>query len=651
MATASTEIRVTPEIAAEHGVTREEYARIRQILGRDPNITELGIFSVMWSEHCSYKSSKVHLKRLPTRGKLVVQGPGENAGVVDIGDGLVAAFKIESHNHPSYVEPFQGATTGVGGILRDIFTMGARPIAILDSLRFGPITADGFVGAPVAAGAELGNNAPDAAILAANRRILDGVVRGVGSYGNCFGVPTVGGEVAFEPCYSQNPLVNALALGIAKKEEIFLAKAKGIGNPVIYVGAKTGRDGIHGASLLASAEFTEESKQKRPNVQVGDPFMEKLLLEACLEAMQTGAVVAIQDMGAAGLTCSTMEMASRGGTGIEIELAKVPQRETGMTPYEIMLSESQERMLLVAEKGREREVLDVFKKWGLDAVVVGQVTEGGIARINNNGRVAAEIPAHPLAEEGPVYHRPIAAPLPRVARFAGADKEVAEKDWFAFAPQGANLTASFVKLLAAPAIASKRWITEQYDTSVRTNTLAGPGASDAAVVRIKDPKTGEVKRALALSTDGNGRWCQLNPRVGAMHAVAEAARNVAASGARPIAATNCLNFGSPEKPEVMWQFSETIDGLAEACTALGTPITGGNVSFYNETLGKSIYPTPVIGVLGILDDASRVLKIAFRQEGDLIVLLDGSNSSLVASAAAECAVPGTQREFSSSEYS
>ncbi len=644
MATASTEIRVTQEIAAEHGMTREEYARIQEILGRDPNITELGIFSVMWSEHCSYKSSKVHLKRLPTRGKLVVQGPGENAGVVDIGDGLVAAFKIESHNHPSYVEPFQGATTGVGGILRDIFTMGARPIAILDSLRFGPITADGFVGAPAAAGAELGNNAPDAAILAANRRILDGVVRGVGSYGNCFGVPTVGGEVAFEPCYSQNPLVNALALGIAKKEEIFLAKAKGIGNPVIYVGAKTGRDGIHGASLLASAEFTEESKQKRPNVQVGDPFMEKLLLEACLEAMQTGAVVAIQDMGAAGLTCSTMEMASRGGTGIEIDLAKVPQRETGMTPYEVMLSESQERMLLVAEKGREREVLDVFKKWGLDAVVVGQVTEGGIARINNNGRVAAEIPAHPLAEEGPVYHRP-------VARFAGPDKEVAEKDWFAFAPQGANLTASFVKLLASPAIASKRWITEQYDTTVRTNTLAGPGASDAAVVRIKDPKTGEVKRALALSTDGNGRWCQLNPRVGAMHAVAEAARNVAASGARPIAATNCLNFGSPEKPEVMWQFSETIDGLAEACTALGTPITGGNVSFYNETLGKSIYPTPVLGVLGILDDASRVLKIAFRQEGDLIVLLDGSNSSLVASAAADCAIPGAQREFSSSEYS
>jgi len=630
MATAITELKVTPEIADEHGVTREEYARIQQILGRDPNITELGIFSVMWSEHCSYKSSKVHLKRLPTRGKRVVQGPGENAGVVDIGDGLVAAFKIESHNHPSYVEPFQGATTGVGGILRDIFTMGARPIAVLDSLRFGEIAPGKHTTAEEAA---------------KNRRILDGVVRGVGGYGNCFGVPTVGGEVAFEPSYSQNPLVNALALGIAKREEIFLAKAKGIGNPVIYVGAKTGRDGIHGASLLASAEFTEESQQKRPNVQVGDPFMEKLLLEACLEAMQTGAVVAIQDMGAAGLTCSTMEMASRGGTGIEIDLAKVPQRETGMTPYEIMLSESQERMLLVAEKGREHEVLSVFKKWGLDAVVVGSVTEGGIARINNNGRVAAEIPAHPLAEEGPVYDRPLAAPAPRVE---------SEKDWFAFALEGTNLTENFETLLASPAIASKRWITEQYDTSVRTNTLAGPGAGDAAVVRIKDPKTGAVKRALALSTDGNGRWCFLNPRLGAMHAVAEAARNVAASGARPIAATNCLNFGSPEKPEVMWQFSQVVDGLGEACTALGTPITGGNVSFYNETLGKSIYPTPVIGVLGILDDASRALKIAFREEGDLIVLLDGSNSSVASQRASPLQgnhSSALEREFSSTEYS
>ena len=644
MATASAEIKVTPEIAAEHGVTREEYERIQKILGRDPNITELGIFSVMWSEHCSYKSSKVHLKRLPTRGRLVVQGPGENAGVVDIGDGLVAAFKIESHNHPSYVEPFQGATTGVGGILRDIFTMGARPIAVLDSLRFGEITLSD-VRSPLATRHSPLTSETEAA---SNRRTLDGVIRGIAHYGNCFGVPTVGGEVGFEPCYAQNPLVNALALGIARKEEIFLAKAKGIGNPVIYVGAKTGRDGIHGASLLASAEFTEASAQKRPNVQVGDPFMEKLLLEACLEAMQTGAVVAIQDMGAAGLTCSTMEMASRGGTGIEIDLAKVPQRETGMTPYEIMLSESQERMLLVAEKGREREVLDVFKKWGLDAVVVGKVTEGGIAKVLNHGQVAAEIPAHPLAEEGPVYRRPIAQPVPRHETAA---------DWFNFAPEGTNLTANFAKLLASPAIASKRWITEQYDTSVRTNTLAGPGASDAAVVRIKDPHTNEVKRALALSTDGNGRWCQLNPRVGAMHAVAEAARNVAASGSRPIAATNCLNFGSPEKPEVMWQFSEAIDGIAVACNALATPITGGNVSFYNETLGRSIYPTPVIGVLGVLDNPSSVLKIAFRNAGDIILLLDGvapsakdghsersEESGLDVSAVAP-------REFSSSEYS
>src|SRR5712692_8799265 len=436
MATASTEIRVTPEIAAEHGVTPEEYARIQQILGRDPNITELGIFSVMWSEHCSYKSSKVHLKRLPTRGKLVVQGPGENAGVVDIGDDLCAAFKIESHNHPSYVEPFQGATTGVGGILRDIFTMGARPIAVLDSLRFGEITA---------------NKHTPKVEAAKNRRILDGVIRGIGSYGNCFGVPTVGGEVCFEPCYSQNPLVNALALGIAKKEDLFFAKAKGAGNPVIYVGAKTGRDGIHGASLLASAEFTEESQQKRPNVQVGDPFTEKLLLEACLEAMQTGAVVAIQDMGAAGLTCSTTEMASRGGTGIEIDLAKMPQRETGMTPYEIMLSESQERMLLVAENGREQEVLAVFKKWGLDAMVVGQVTGGGLLRVVSRSAVAHEKDHGKVVAEIPAHRRPIAQP---------PLKKESPKDLFSFAAEGTDLTSNFVKLLASPAIASKRWITE-----------------------------------------------------------------------------------------------------------------------------------------------------------------------------------------------
>jgi phosphoribosylformylglycinamidine synthase II len=620
LATASAEIKVTAEIAAEHGLSAPEYARVQQILGRDPNITELGIFSVMWSEHCSYKSSKVHLKRLPVRGKLVVQGPGENAGVVDIGDGLVAAFKIESHNHPSFVEPFQGATTGVGGILRDIFTMGARPIAILDSLRFGPITTD--ASAPAVT--------PET--IAKNRRILDGVIRGVGGYGNSFGVPTVGGEVCFEPCYSQNPLVNALALGIAKKEDLFFAKARGAGNPVIYVGAKTGCDGIHGASLLASAEFTEESQQKRPNVQVGDPFVEKLLLEACLEAMTTGAVVAIQDMGAAGLTCSTTEMASRGGTGIEIDLARVPQRETGMTPYEIMLSESQERMLLVAEKGREHEVLQVFAKWGLDAVVVGEVAEGGLLRVKDHGRTVAEIPAHPLAEEGPVYQRPMAAP---------AQRAESAKDWFTFNPEKKNLTENFKRLLASPAISSKRWITEQYDTMVRTNTLVVPGAGDAAVVRIKG-----TQRALALSTDGNGRWCQLNPRLGAMHAVAEAARNVACCGAKPIAATNCLNFGSPEKPEVMWQFSEAIDGITAASNALETPITGGNVSFYNETLGSSIYPTPVIGILGVVEDAAKVVKLSFRNAGDIILLLDGLDVSGVGAASSEPA-----REFSSSEYS
>jgi phosphoribosylformylglycinamidine synthase II len=627
LATASAEIKVTAEIAAEHGLSAPEYARVQQILGRDPNITELGIFSVMWSEHCSYKSSKVHLKRLPVRGKLVVQGPGENAGVVDIGEGLVAAFKIESHNHPSFVEPFQGATTGVGGILRDIFTMGARPIAVLDSLRFGPITADNSASAVT----------PET--IAKNRRILDGVIRGIANYGNSFGVPTIGGEVCFEPCYSQNPLVNALALGIAKKEDLFFAKARGTGNPVIYVGAKTGRDGIHGASLLASAEFTEESQQKRPNVQVGDPFVEKLLLEACLEAMTTGAVVAIQDMGAAGLTCSTTEMASRGGTGIEIDLARVPQRETGMTPYEIMLSESQERMLLVAEKGREPEVLQVFKKWGLDAVVVGEVADGGLLRVKDHGVIVAEIPAHPLAEEGPVYQRPMAQPPHR--------KESAA-DWFVFGPEKKNLTNNFKRLLASPAISSKRWITEQYDTMVRTNTLAVPGAGDAAVVRIKG-----TKRALALATDGNGRWCQLNPRLGAMHAVAEAARNVACSGAKPIAATNCLNFGSPEKPEVMWQFSEAIDGLAAACNELETPITGGNVSFYNETLGSSIYPTPVIGILGVLEDATNVLKMAFRDDGDIVVLLDGlsASDSSAAAISSDSSHSDLAHEFSSSEYS
>jgi len=589
-----TDIKVTAEVARQHGLTAQEYARILEILGREPNITELGVFSVMWSEHCSYKSSKVHLKRLPTAGPQVVQGPGENAGVVDIGDGLCAVFKIESHNHPSFVEPFQGAATGVGGILRDIFTMGARPVAVLDSLRFGPI----------APGAE-----PSAAAveLARNRRILDGVISGIAFYGNCFGVPTVGGEIHFEPCYSSNPLVNVLALGIARRDELFFARARGPGNPVIYVGAKTGRDGIHGASLLASASFTEESQQKRPNVQVGDPFREKLLLEACLEVMRTGSVISIQDMGAAGLTCSSCEMASRGGTGIEIELARVPQRDTGMTPYEILLSESQERMLLVAEKGREDEVLGVFAKWGLDAVVVGRITGDGRLRVTERGCVVCDVPAHALAEEGPVYRRPVREPPART-----------DQRLVSFAPAGTDLTENFRRLLASPAIASKRWVFEQYDHMVRTNTLVGPGAGDAAVMRVKG-----TRRALALATDGSGRWCALDPYLGAMHAVAEAARNVACAGARPIAATNCLNFGNPEKPEVMWQFSRVVDGMAEACRALGVPITGGNVSFYNETLDQSIHPTPVVGVLGLLEDASCALGMAFQREGDVILLLDG----------------------------
>src|SRR5579862_6113541 len=570
------EIQVTPEIAAEHGLTAEEYARIQKILARDPNYTELGIFSVMWSEHCSYKSSRGHLKRLPTTGKGVVQGPGENAGVVDIGDGICAVFKIESHNHPSFVEPFQGAATGVGGILRDIFTMGARPIAVMDSLRFGEIATAKKKGQersldsgsrPRSAREDESTRASardDSARneaqeeIARNRRILDGVIRGIGFYGNCFGVPTVGGEVQFESCYSNNPLVNALALGIARREELFFARARGAGNPVIYVGAKTGRDGIHGASLLASAEFSEESQQKRPNVQVGDPFMEKLLLEACLEAMRTGAVVAIQDMGAAGLTSSSCEMASRGGVGIEIELDRVPQRETGMTAYEMMLSESQERMLLVAERGREAEVFRVFRKWGLDAVEIGRVTSDDILRVLHHGQIAAEIPADALAEQAPVYQRPVMPPQPSPAR----DIQVP------LSPVGADLTSNFRLLLAAPAIASKRWIFEQYDHMVRTNTTVFPGAADAAVVRLKG-----TSRALALATDGKGRWCALDPRAGAMHAVAEAARNVAAVGARPWAATNCLNFGNPEKSEVMWQFSEAVEGMAEACRALSIPIT------------------------------------------------------------------------------
>ena len=600
------------ETIRQHGLTPDEYEKIRQLLGgREPTLTELGIFSVMWSEHCSYKSSRVHLKRLPTRSKRVLQGPGENAGIIDIGDGWAFAFKIESHNHPSFIEPFQGATTGVGGILRDIFTMGARPVAVMDSLRFGPITE---------------SKATSESELHKNHSILEGVVSGVASYGNCFGVPNLGGETKFEACYSGNPLVNAFALGLVRKNEIFYARAAGEGNPVIYVGAKTGRDGIHGATM-ASEEFSEASEAKRPNVQVGDPFLEKLLLEACLEAMQTGAIVGIQDMGAAGLTCSTCEMGGRGGVGIEIELDRVPQRETGMTPYEIMLSESQERMLLVAQKGREQEVFRVFEKWGLDAVEVGKVTTDNKLRVLEHGKVVAEIPNQALTDDAPVYKRPLERWEPAV------DREKPEAISFG---RSSDFTANLKRLLASPNICGKRWVWQQYDHMVQTNTVEAPGAGDAGVIRIKGSQ-----RGLSMALDGNGRWCYLDPRLGAMHAVAEAARKVACSGATPVGATNCLNFGNPEKPHIMWQFSQTIDGITKACEELEIPITGGNVSFYNETLGEGIYPTPVLGVVGIVDDVHKTPKMHFSTPGRTIVLLRAADAGDITDA---------ETEFGSSEY-
>ncbi len=609
-----------PETLRQHGLTLDEYEKIKQLLGqREPTLTELGIFSVMWSEHCSYKSSRVHLKRLPTRSKRVLQGPGENAGIIDIGEGWACAFKIESHNHPSFIEPFQGATTGVGGILRDIFTMGARPVAVMDSLRFGPIK--GHVGTPE---------------IHRNHSILEGVVSGVASYGNCFGVPNLGGETKFEPCYSGNPLVNAFAMGLVRKDEIFYARAAGEGNPVIYVGAKTGRDGIHGATM-ASEEFSEASEAKRPNVQVGDPFLEKLLLEACLEAMQTGAIVGIQDMGAAGLTCSTCEMGGRGGVGIEIELDRVPQRETGMSPYEIMLSESQERMLLVAQKGREHEVFRVFEKWGLDAVEVGRVTTGDKLRVLHHGEVVAEIPNRALTDDAPVYKRPLARWEPPVQREMPEHMKLGAglggKDHF---------TQSLKQLLASPNICGKRWVWQQYDHMVQTNTVEAPGAGDAGVIRIKNPNPDSPQRGLAMALDGNSRWCYLDPRLGAMHAVAEAARKVACSGATPVGATNCLNFGNPEKPHIMWQFSQAIDGITKACEELEIPITGGNVSFYNETLGEGIYPTPVLGVVGILDDVRKTAKMRFAAAGRTIVLLRAGEAA---------DITDVESEFGSSEYS
>jgi phosphoribosylformylglycinamidine synthase len=622
MTTAST-LGITPEIVRQHGLTPEEYEKVKQLLGgREPSITELGIFSVMWSEHCSYKSSRVHLKRLPTRSRRVVQGPGENAGIIDIGDGWACAFKIESHNHPSFIEPFQGAATGVGGILRDIFTMGARPIAVMDSLRFGPITASKAAGESARA---------TQAEIHKNHSLLEGVVSGVASYGNCFGVPNLGGETKFEACYSGNPLVNAFALGLVRRDQIFYAKAAGEGNPVIYVGSKTGRDGIHGATM-ASEEFSEASEAKRPNVQVGDPFLEKLLLEACLEAMQTGAIVGIQDMGAAGLTCSTCEMGARGHVGTEIELDRVPQRETGMTPYEIMLSESQERMLLVAQKGREDEIFRVFEKWGLDAVEIGRVTNDGKMRVLHHGEVVSEIPNEALTDDAPVYKRPLErweAPVPR---------EMPQSIKLA---EAGDFTDNLKRLLASPNICGKRWVWQQYDHMVQTNTVEGPGAGDAGVIRIKNSEPQGSQRALAMALDGNGRWCYLDPKLGAMHAVADAARNVACSGATPVGATNCLNFGNPEKPHIMWQFSKVIDGITKACEELDVPITGGNVSFYNETLGEGIYPTPVIGIVGILEDVHKAVFPHFREPGRVVVLLRASEPGDITDA---------ESEFGSSEY-
>ena len=572
---------------ARHGLASDEYARIVKALGREPTLTELGIFSVMWSEHCSYKSSRVHLRTLPTTGARVLEGPGENAGAVDVGGGLAAVFKIESHNHPSFIEPYQGAATGVGGIIRDIFTMGARPIALMNSLRFGSVD--------------------DPRV----RRNMEGVVAGIAGYGNSIGIPTIGGEIAFEDCYTGNPLVNVFCLGIARIDDIVKGVATGAGNPVYYVGAKTGRDGIHGATM-ASAEFDEKSAEKRPAVQVGDPFMEKLLLEACLEVMKSDALVGIQDMGAAGLTCSTSEMGSRGGAGIDIDVSRVPQRETGMTPYEIMLSESQERMLLVVKRGREREVEEIFEKWDLHAARIGEVTIDGTLRVRNRGEVVAEIPNRALTDEAPVYHRAMEAPayLKDVQQLSlGARPSVSETD-------------AFLRLLASPVIANKRWVFRQYDHMVRTNTLVLPGMG-AGVVRIKGSGT-----ALAMSVDGNGRYCYLDPYRGAVLAVAEASRNVACAGGEPIGATNCLNFGNPERPEIMWQFARAVEGISAACRALDIPITGGNVSLYNETDGRAIYPTPVLGVVGLIQDATKTLGRSFREPGAAIVLFGESRHEL-----------------------
>ena len=584
---AGTEPKVTLDLARGLGLTADEYDRIIARLGREPSYTELGLFSALWSEHCAYKHSRVFLSRLPTRAPHLLQGPGENAGAVDIGDGWAIVFKMESHNHPSFIEPFQGAATGVGGILRDIFTMGARPIAILDSLRFGDPSDP------------------------KTRQLVNGVVSGISWYGNCFGCPTVGGEIAFAPEYSGNPLVNVMCVGLVRADRIFRARAEGVGNPVFYVGNKTGRDGIHGATM-ASATFDDEAEAKRPTVQVGDPFTEKLLLEACLEAMATGAVVGIQDMGAAGLACCTSEMPARSGTGMEVELSAVPQRETEMTPYELLLSESQERMLLVGARGRDEELRCVFAKWELDAVKIGEVTAGPELVVRHRGEPVARVPVDALAD-GPRYDKPHAPPAWLAERQAFDPLSL---------PEPADYGATLVRLMSAPTIASKEWAYRQYDQQVGTNTLVLPG-SDAAVLRIKG-----TRRAIAVSTDGNGRQVVLDPRRGAALAVCEAARNVSCAGGRPLGVTDCMNFGSPERPEILWQFAEAIDGIAEACRALEVPVVGGNVSFYNETSGQAILPTPICGVVGVLEDAGRLATQWFKATGHRIALLGPDAVSL-----------------------
>jgi phosphoribosylformylglycinamidine synthase len=582
------EPKVTPDLAVAHGLTPSEYERVVARLGREPTFTELGLFSALWSEHCAYKHSRVFLRLLPTTAPHVLQGPGENAGIVDLGDGLGLVFKMESHNHPSFIEPFQGAATGIGGILRDIFTMGARPIAILDSLRFG----------------DPGE--------ARTRRLVQGVVSGISWYGNCFGVPNLGGEVGFAPDYAGNPLVNAMAVGLVSTDGIVRARAEGPGNPVFYVGAKTGRDGIHGATM-ASATFDEGAEERRPTVQVGDPFTEKLLLEACLDAMRTGAVVGIQDMGAAGLACACSEMPARAGTGMEIELSLVPQRETGMTPYEIMLSESQERMLLVAQRGREEEIRQVFSRWDLDAVQIGRVTPDDLLTVKMGGRIVAEVPPRALADEAPIYRKPMARP--------SWQDELESFDPLALPPP-TDVAGAVLDVLGSPTVASKEWVYRQYDQQVGLNSVALPGG-DAGVLRLKGTSKG-----IALATDGNARLVYLAPRAGAAMAVAEAARNLAVVGARPLGLTDCLNFGSPERPEILWQFAEAVAGIAEACEILGIPVVGGNVSFYNETLGRAILPTPVIGMVGLLDDIDRRCTAWFKAAGDRVALLGPEAISL-----------------------